>query len=150
VIQMHSKATGNLSQWRDWTTPTLTDGPTSTTTTTTTTTDTTTTTTTTTTTPQQPGGCTATVSLNQWTGGFVATVKVTAGSSPVSGWTVAMTLPSGATVTNAWNVNRSGNTGAVNFTNVSFNGNLAAGQSTEFGYQATGSGAGMTPTCSAR
>ncbi|MER5269143.1 cellulose binding domain-containing protein [Actinosynnema sp. NPDC002837] len=77
-------------------------------------------------------------------------MKVTAGSSPVSGWTVAMTLPSGATVTNSWNVNRSGNTGAVNFTNVSFNGNLAAGQSTEFGYQATGSGAGMTPTCTAR
>ncbi|MFJ6676099.1 cellulose binding domain-containing protein [Actinosynnema sp. NPDC091369] len=154
TITMHTKATGNLTQWRDWTTPTLTDSPTTTTTTTTTgdttTTTTTSTTTTTTTTSQQPGGCTATVSLNQWTGGFVATVKVTAGSSPVTGWTVAMTLPSGATITNAWNVNRSGNTGAVDFTNVSFNGNLAAGQSTEFGYQATGSGSGMTPTCAAR
>ncbi|WP_439423175.1 endo-1,4-beta-xylanase [Saccharothrix sp. HUAS TT10] len=49
---MHSKATGNLSQWRDWTTPTLTDGPGNTTTTTT---DTTTTTTTTTTQPPGPG-----------------------------------------------------------------------------------------------
>ncbi|OKI25038.1 cellulose-binding protein [Saccharothrix sp. CB00851] len=144
TITMHTKATGNLSQWRDWTTPTLTDSPTTTTTTTGNTT------TTTTTTSQQPGGCTASVSLNQWTGGFVATVKVTAGSTPLNGWTVAMTLPSGATITNAWNVNRSGNTGAVNFTNVSFNGNVAAGQSTEFGYQATGSGAGMTPTCAAR
>ncbi|NUT50813.1 MAG: cellulose-binding protein [Saccharothrix sp.] len=153
-IQMHSKATGNLSQWRDWTTPTLTDGPTSTTTSTTTTDNTTTTTTstttTTTTTSQQPGGCTATVALNQWTGGFVATVKVTAGSTPLNGWAVAVTLPSGATITNAWNVNRTGNTGAVDFTNVSFNGNVPAGQSTEFGFQATGTGSGMTPTCSAR
>ena len=81
--------------------------------------------------------------------GFVATVKVTAGSSPVNGWTVSMTLSSGATITNAWNTNRSGNSGAVRFTNVGFNGSIAAGQSTEFGYQATGTGAGMTPTCSA-
>ncbi|MBP2335655.1 GH35 family endo-1,4-beta-xylanase [Saccharothrix coeruleofusca] len=53
-VNMHSKATGNLGQWRDWQTPTLTD---STTTTTTTTTSTTTTTTTTTTTnPTDPPG----------------------------------------------------------------------------------------------
>ncbi|QFZ21274.1 glucuronyl esterase domain-containing protein [Saccharothrix syringae] len=152
-ITMHSKATGNLSQWRDWTTPTLTDGTTTTTTTSTTTTTTTTTDTTPTTptTPTNPaGGCTASVSVNQWNGGFVAAVRVTAGSSPVSGWTVSMTLPPGATITSAWNANRSGNSGAVDFTNVSFNGSVAAGQSTEFGYQATGTGAGMTPTCSAR
>ncbi|SDH48462.1 Cellulose binding domain-containing protein [Lentzea fradiae] len=148
-IQMHSSATGNLSQWRDWTTPTLSDGPTTTTTTSTTTTTTSTTTTTTTTTTTQPGGCTASVALNQWTGGFVATVKVTAGSAPLSGWKVSMTLPSGAGITNAWNVNRSGSSGAVDFTNVAFNGSVPAGQSVEFGYQATGSGAGMSPTCSA-
>jgi cellulase/cellobiase CelA1 len=89
------------------------------------------------------------VSLNQWNGGFVATIPVTAGSSPVNGWTVTVTLPSGASITNAWNVNRSGNTGTVQFTNVGFNGSVAPGQSTEFGFQATGTGAGMTPTCAA-
>ncbi|MFC0527534.1 endo-1,4-beta-xylanase [Phytohabitans kaempferiae] len=99
--------------------------------------------------PPGGGGCTATVSLNSWTGGFVATVRVTAGSSGTNGWTVRMTLPSGATVTNAWNTQRSGNTGAINFTNVSYNGRIAAGQSTEFGFQGTGVGTGMTPTCSA-
>ena len=90
------------------------------------------------------------MSLNQWTGGFVATIRVTAGSSPVNGWTVSMTLPSGATVTNSWNTNRTGNTGTVQFTNVSYNGSIAAGQSTEFGFQGTGTGTGMTPTCTAR
>ncbi|GFJ76170.1 hypothetical protein Phou_003500 [Phytohabitans houttuyneae] len=60
-----------------------------------------------------------------------------------------MTLPSGATITNAWNTTRSGNSGAVTFTNVSYNGRIAAGQSTEFGFQGNGSGTGMTPTCTA-
>jgi hypothetical protein len=95
------------------------------------------------------GGCTATVSLNQWQGGFVATVRVTAGSAAINGWTVSMTVPSGATVTNAWNTQRSGNSGAVRFTNVSYNGRLGAGQATEFGFQGTGTGSGMAPTCAA-
>ncbi|MBB5803931.1 endo-1,4-beta-xylanase [Saccharothrix ecbatanensis] len=130
----------------------LNSGGTSTTSTSTTTsssTSTTTTTTTTTTSNPNPGGCTASVSLNSWNGGFVATVKVTAGSSALNGWTVSMTLPSGATVTNGWSADRSGNTGTIQFKNVSYNGNVPAGMSTEFGFQGTGSGAGMSPTCSA-
>lgn len=99
--------------------------------------------------PGGPGSCSATVSLNSWTGGFVATVRVTAGSSGTNSWTVTLTLPSGATVSNAWNAQRSGNSGTVQWTNVSYNGHIAAGQSTEFGFQGTGSAAGMTPTCTA-
>jgi lysophospholipase L1-like esterase len=93
--------------------------------------------------------CTATVSLNQWNGGFVATVRVTAGATGTNSWTVGMTLPGGATITNAWNADRSGNSGAVQFRNVGYNGVVAAGQSTEFGFQGTGSGSGMTPSCTA-
>ncbi|MCE6998642.1 endo-1,4-beta-xylanase [Saccharothrix sp. S26] len=104
---------------------------------------------TTTTTIPGPGGCTASVSLNSWNGGFVATVKVTAGSSAINGWTVTTNLPSGASVTNAWNADRSGNSGAVQWRNVSYNGRLAAGTSTEFGFQGTGSASGLTPTCAA-
>lgn len=89
------------------------------------------------------------MSVNQWPGGFVATVRVAAGATPVNGWTVGMTLPPGATITNAWSADRSGNTGSVQFTNVSYNGTIAPGQSTEFGFQGTGTGTGMpTPTCS--
>ncbi|MEO3818613.1 GDSL-type esterase/lipase family protein [Plantactinospora sp. B24E8] len=102
------------------------------------------------TTPPATAGCTAAVSLNSWNGGFVATVRVTAGSSGTTGWTVGATLPSGAAISNSWNTERSGNSGAVTFTNVSYNGRIAAGQSTEFGFQASGSGTGMTPTCTAR
>jgi hypothetical protein len=151
-------AAGNLPDWRDWQTPALTDGPPTTVPTTppttapTTppTTPPTTAPTTPPTTPPAGSGCTAAISLNQWTGGFVATVRVTAGASPITGWTVTATLPAGATVTNAWNTTSTGSSGAVQFTNVSYNGAVAAGQSTEFGFQATGTGTAMTPTCTAR
>nr|WP_244200363.1 endo-1,4-beta-xylanase [Micromonospora arborensis] len=102
-----------------------------------------------TTTPPGQGGCTATVTVNQWTGGFVANVRVTAGSSALNGWTVTIGLPSGATVTNAWSANRSGNTGTTNWTNVAYNGQVGAGQSTEFGFQANGTAGSLSPTCAA-
>ncbi|MFD5830933.1 endo-1,4-beta-xylanase [Lentzea sp. NPDC060358] len=95
-----------------------------------------------------PGGCTASVSLNQWSDGFVATVKVTAGSSALTGWRVTATLSSG-TVTSSWSSNRSGTSGTVTFTNVDYNGAVPAGQSTEFGFQGTGSGSGLSPSCTA-
>ncbi|MEU1888891.1 endo-1,4-beta-xylanase [Micromonospora rifamycinica] len=103
----------------------------------------------TTTPPPGGAGCSASVSLNSWTGGFVATVKVTAGSSGTRGWTVSVTLPGGASVTGTWSATASGSSGTVRFTNVDYNGQLGAGQSTEFGFQGSGSGAGMTPTCTA-
>ena len=98
--------------------------------------------------PPGSAGCSATVSLNQWNGGFVATVRVTAGSAALNSWAVTMSLPSGAAVTNAWNAQASGSTGSVRFANVSYNGRVGAGQTTEFGFQGTGSGSGMSPTCS--
>ncbi|MFV2017793.1 endo-1,4-beta-xylanase [Micromonospora sp. LOL_023] len=102
------------------------------------------------TTPPPPsGGCSASVSLNSWNGGFVATVRVTAGSSSINGWRVRLTVPPGATVTGSWNANRSGNTGAVDWTNVDYNGRVSAGQWTEFGFQATGNGSIPTPSCTA-
>ncbi|WP_436531535.1 endo-1,4-beta-xylanase [Actinoplanes sp. HUAS TT8] len=99
--------------------------------------------------PVPSGACSATVSLNSWNGGFVATVRVTAGSSGVNGWTVGLTLPSGSAVTSTWSAGNSGTTGTVSFGNVSYNGQLAAGASTEFGFQGTGTGPTATPTCSA-
>jgi endo-1,4-beta-xylanase len=94
-------------------------------------------------------GCTATITLDQWSGGFVAYARVTAGAAGTNTWSVRLTVPSGATITNGWNADHSASTGAVTFTNVSYNGRIAPGQFIEFGFQATGNGAGMTPACSA-
>jgi endo-1,4-beta-xylanase len=82
--------------------------------------------------------------VNQWQGGFVVTVRVTAGSAAINSWTVGLALPGGTTVTNSWNVTRSGNT----WSNVSYNGHVNAGQYTEFGFQGTGTAGTLTPTCS--
>ena len=65
-----------------------------------------------------------------WNGGFVAGVRVTAGSA-ISGWKVTLTLPSGTSVANAWNGVATGTTGTVTVTNAGYNGALAAGQGTE-------------------
>jgi endo-1,4-beta-xylanase len=62
---------------------------------------------------------------------------------------VSLTLPSGAVISNAWNARRSADTGAVRFTNVDYNARVGAGQFTEFGFQSTGSGSGLTPMCAA-
>ena len=123
---------------------------TGTTTTTTTGTITRTTTTTTTSTTGGTGGCSASYVLaSSWPGGYVANVIVTTGSAGTRGWRVTMTLPSGTAVSNGWNASFSGSTGSVTATNASYNGTLGAGQTTSFGFQGTGSGSGVTVSCTA-
>ncbi|GIM97395.1 endo-1,4-beta-xylanase [Paractinoplanes toevensis] len=97
--------------------------------------------------PAGGGGCTASTSLNSWNGGYVATVRVAAGASAVNGWTVSLTLPSGSALTSVWSATNTGTTGAVSFRNVSYNGQIAAGGYTEFGFQGTGTGPAATPAC---
>ncbi|GEA88499.1 GDSL-type esterase/lipase family protein [Cellulomonas cellasea] len=98
-----------------------------------------------------PGtGCTAVYRVaNSWQGGFIGAVTVTAGSAPVSGWTVTLTLPNGG-VANVWGGQASASGSAVAVQNAAWNGSLAAGRSTEVGFQGTGSGAGATVSCAAR
>ncbi|MBM7074920.1 endo-1,4-beta-xylanase [Micromonospora humida] len=101
----------------------------------------------TTTPPPGDGDCAASVSLNSWPGGFVATVKVTAGPAGLDGWVVNLTLPSDATVTAVWSAQSTGTAGAVSFRSVSYNSAVGAGAGTEFGFQGTGSGPTGTATC---
>ncbi|MFC0504746.1 endo-1,4-beta-xylanase [Micromonospora costi] len=103
----------------------------------------------TTTPPPAGGGCSAAVTVNAWNGGFVATVRVTAGAGGTDGWAVGLTLPAGAALVNTWNATPSGPSGAVQFRNVAYNGRLTAGQTTEFGFQANGSAGTLTPSCTA-
>ncbi|MEU4528575.1 cellulose binding domain-containing protein [Micromonospora ureilytica] len=102
------------------------------------------------TTPPPTGtpGCTAVYSVqDQWNGGFVANVSVTAGTTALTGWRVTLTLPSGASVSSLWNGVSSGTSGTITVANQSYNGRLAAGQATSFGFQGTGSGSGTTASC---
>ncbi|WP_405427771.1 glycoside hydrolase family 6 protein [Micromonospora sp. NBC_00617] len=90
--------------------------------------------------PPTGNGCSASVAVNQWPGGFTASVTVTAGSADINGWTATITLPSGTAITGTWNAQASGTSGTVRFTNMGYNGHVGAGQSTNFGFQGTGTG----------
>ena len=133
---------------RPTTSTTTTTRPTTTTTRPSTTTTTTTSTTTTSRTGGT-GGCTAAFSApNPWSGGFVASVTVTAGSA-LTGWKVTLTLPSGVSVQNGWNGQFTGSSGTVVVGNAAYNGSLGAGGTTSFGFQGTGSPSGITAACAA-
>ncbi|MER5263414.1 CotH kinase family protein [Actinosynnema sp. NPDC002837] len=124
----------------------------STTPTSTTTSTTTTTTTSTTTTTTQPGGarCSATYAVvNQWQGGFQGEVRVTAGTSAISNWTVSWTYTGGETVSQSWNATVTSQGSTVTARNAAHNGSVGAGASTSFGFLGTSTGSPGTPvlTC---
>jgi hypothetical protein len=105
------------------------------------------------TTPPNPGRtCSATYAItSQWTGGFQGEVRVTAGSSAITGWTVTWTFTNGQTVSQSWNSTVTSSGSTVTARNVSYNGALGAGASTAFGFLGswTGTNAAPTPTCTA-
>ena len=93
------------------------------------------------------GGCTATYAVtNQWNNGFTANVTVTNnGSAPTSGWKVSWTWGGGQQISNVWNGVLAG-TQPVVVTNAGYNGSIAPGGNTSFGFQATYSGSNPSPS----
>jgi len=105
-------------------------------------------------TPTPTGGrtCTAAYSLaGQWPGGFQASVKVTAESALIAGWTVTWRYAGGQTVTQAWNATVTSSGSTVTARNVGYNGALGAGAAAEFGFLGNAPGANEVPslTCTA-
>ena len=100
------------------------------------------------TTPPPGGACSASYrTVNSWPGGFQGEVTVTAGSSPINGWTVQWTLSSGQTITQIWNGTLSTSGSTVSVRNVSYNGSLPPSGSTTFGFLGSGSPSSPTLTC---
>ncbi|MEV6964536.1 cellulose-binding domain-containing protein [Hamadaea sp. NPDC051192] len=152
TFRISSLKAGNLADWRDWTTPVLSDSPSSPP-------------------PSSPppsspppsspppsspppsspppaGVCAAAYkTVNSWQGGFQGEVTVTAGGSAINGWTAGWTLASGQTITQLWSGTLTVSGSAVTVKNVSYNGSLAAGASTTFGFLANGSPSAPTLTC---
>lgn len=101
--------------------------------------------------PSQPGGgarCAAAFrNTNQWQGGFQGEVAVTnTGTVPIRGWTVTLTFQNGQIVTQLWNGEWSQSASVVTVRNVGWNGPLAPGQSTSFGFLANWSGVNNPPS----
>ncbi|RKN45601.1 cellulose binding domain-containing protein [Streptomyces hoynatensis] len=158
VFRISSAKAGNLSQWRDWQTPTLTDdggtaGGTG---------------------GEEgddggeegddggdegavgggegdsggdsggegnEGACTASFrTVSSWSGGYQGEVSVrNNGTSALRSWTVGMTLASWQSLTNLWNGVNTGTGGAVTVRNTAWNGTVAAGGSVSFGFVVGGS-----------
>jgi len=91
-------------------------------------------------------GCQVTYKVNQWAGGFVATIDVTAGSNSVHGWTVTWSYSAGQQITSSWSAQVSRSGVAVTATNLSYNGDLAPNAAVEFGVQGTWNGSNPDPT----
>ncbi|MGC5290529.1 cellulose binding domain-containing protein [Micromonospora sp. DT231] len=99
------------------------------------------------TTPPPSGACRVTYTVNAWGNGLTAAVSVAnTSSTPVNGWALAFTLPSGQTITGGWNASYSPSSGAVTARNVSYNATIAPGTSVDIGFQATHTGNAGRPS----
>jgi endoglucanase len=96
----------------------------------------------------QSGACTATVTTqSSWAGGFVDNVTVTAGSQPLSSWTVTFTWPGDEHITSAYGGTATQTGQSVTITNASYNGTVAAGTTiTNIGIQGTWTSSDALPT----
>ena len=96
------------------------------------------------------GGCTATYTVsNQWSTGFTANVTVAnSGTAATHGWKVTWTWGGNQQVTNVWNGTESHSGQSETVTNASYNGSIAPGGNTSFGFQGTYSGSNPSPTLS--
>jgi len=145
-MRIHSSKAGSLSQWRNWTTPTLSGDAGSTTT------------------PGQPtttpgqetsppppsgAGCTARIEVvGTWGGGWQGNVHVTAGSSAISGWRLTWAWTGGQQITSSWNATVTNSGANVTATDADWNGSVASGQTRNaWGFVASGGSATPAVTC---
>jgi predicted carbohydrate-binding protein with CBM5 and CBM33 domain len=102
------------------------------------------------TTPAPTGDCSATYAVSSsWQGGYQGEVRVTAGPAAIKGWTVSLAYPAAQTIQQGWNATVSASGSTVTATNAGYNGALAAGGSTSFGFIGSGTSSVPTATCRA-
>ncbi|THV28447.1 cellulose binding domain-containing protein [Glycomyces paridis] len=75
--------------------------------------------------------------VNEWPGGYTASVKATNLGDALSSWEVDWQFATGQQVTNYWNAEIDQSGTSVTASNVSYNASLASGASVEFGFNGT-------------
>lgn len=88
--------------------------------------------------PPGSTGCAATYKvISEWGGAFQSEIAVTNnGTAVISAWTVVFTYAHGQQVSQSWNTTLTQSGATVTARNASYNGNLAPGASTTFGFVA--------------
>ncbi|MFI9428981.1 cellulose binding domain-containing protein [Streptomyces achromogenes] len=82
---------------------------------------------------------------SDWNDGYNGQVTVTAGTAPITSWSVTLTFPSGQKISTLWKCSPTYN-GDVATVRSTYNGNLAAGASTSFGFMVMKNGNEAAPT----
>jgi len=96
----------------------------------------------------QAVACQVTYTVNDWGGGFTAYLRLTNLGDPLAGWTLTFTFPGNQRITQGWSANWVQPPGSPNVsaTNLDWNRNLATGQSTDIGFNASYLGSNPPPT----
>jgi hypothetical protein len=90
--------------------------------------------------------CSVAYTGSDWTGGFTAQVTVTNLGPAVTSWRLGWAFGGDQRVTSAWNATVTQSGAAVTASSLSYNGTLATGASTGFGFQGTWKAADPAPT----
>lgn len=84
---------------------------------------------------------TAEIFIDAWSTGYGAEVVITNhGPVATTGWTVELDLPAGTTISNHWRADRDQDGQHHTFTNLFYNGDIPAGGTEDFGFNASGLG----------
>ncbi|MFC5926588.1 glycoside hydrolase family 6 protein [Micromonospora vulcania] len=90
--------------------------------------------------------CDVAYSTNDWPGGFTANITIKNLGDPINGWTLGWTFPnSSQRVQQGWSAEISQTGSQVTARNLSYNGSLATGASTSFGFNGAWSGSNPKP-----
>jgi endoglucanase len=91
--------------------------------------------------PPVPGGtCSAVYTLNQWSTGYTADIRVTNNGPAVSSWRLTFTVGDTVSLSNGWNGVWSQSGRSVTVNNPSWGGSLGTGATTSVGFQASFTG----------
>jgi endoglucanase len=82
--------------------------------------------------------CTALVTLQTWSGGYLGTITVMNTGTSRTPWTVQIDVPAGVRVQNGWNAEVSSSGNAVTATAPAWNQELSNGEEVSIGFVATG------------
>jgi len=91
--------------------------------------------------------CKVTYQVSSWNNGLSANISiVNTGTTAISGWTLAFTLPSGQQVTQGWSATWSQSGANVTAKNLDWNASLAPGASTSIGFNGSHNGTNTNPS----
>ncbi len=83
---------------------------------------------------------------SSWPGGFNASVTINNLGDAVNGWQLTWSFGAGEQITQIWSATNTQSGSSVTATNVSYNGSIPSGGSTNFGFNGSSNGSPQVPT----